>query len=486
MARRFVVQGIIPPDNRKTAVSRRMKEIPADKTKITEELSYSGHILTHAFHFLVLSPSLPGSDNVVYHYQYLPDPDQTLSYRTRGELPMLESRISAICGGHMPRKEINPLVTQIMVEFADLTGLGVDRVAPRRYLWTDAFAVCNFIELFRKTGDGIWLEQAVRLVEQVHYILGRHRADDPRSGWISGLSEEEGQLHPTKGGVRIGKGLNERQPDEPFDERLEWDRDGQYYHYLTKWMHALHRVSCVTGDVTYTGWAVELARAVHARFSYVPAWGGPKRLYWKMSIDLSRPLVPSMGQHDPLDGLVTYCELQSSPGFNNELQGEIADMAAICRGMELATDDPLGIGGLLCDASRITRLIIRGTWTDTALLEAVVEAALLGLEAFTAADPLRESARYRLAFRELGLSIGLKGIEHVLQCIAQHPELFGQKNVLAERAAALIGYLPLAERIEMFWLDGKNRADATWSEHREINMVMLATCLAPEEFLTAV
>jgi len=34
-------------------------------------------------------------------------------------------------------------------------------------------------------------------------------------------------------------------------------------------------------------------------------------MHWKMSIDLSYVLVPSMGQHDPLDGLVTYCELQA-------------------------------------------------------------------------------------------------------------------------------------------------------------------------------
>ncbi len=47
--------------------------------------------------------------------------------------------------------------------------------------------------------------------------------------------------------MRIGKPLNERKPSEPFDERLEWDRDGQYYHYLTKWMHALHQVGRLTG-----------------------------------------------------------------------------------------------------------------------------------------------------------------------------------------------------------------------------------------------
>ena len=74
-------------------------------------------------------------------------------------------------------------------------------------------------------------------------------------------------------------------------------------------------------------------------------------MYWKMSIDLTYPLVPSMGQHDPLDGLVTYCELQlaAEKDFTQspqpDLSREIADMAGICRGMSLATDDPLGTGG---------------------------------------------------------------------------------------------------------------------------------------------
>ena len=35
-------------------------------------------------------------------------------------------------------------------------------------------------------------------------------------------------------------------------------------------------------------------------------------MYWKMSIDLSRPLVASMGQHDPLDGFVTCAELDAT------------------------------------------------------------------------------------------------------------------------------------------------------------------------------
>ena len=39
-------------------------------------------------------------------------------------------------------------------------------------------------------------------------------------------------MHPTQGGLRIGKNMNERSSSDRFDENLEWDRDGQYYHYL--------------------------------------------------------------------------------------------------------------------------------------------------------------------------------------------------------------------------------------------------------------
>ena len=223
---------------------------------------------------------------------------------------------------------------------------------------------------------------AYRLVDQVHHTLGRHRDDDPRRGWISGLDEQEGKRHPTIRGLRIGKQLNERKSNEPPNERLEWDQDGQYYHYLTKWMHALNCVSQVTGDPTYTRWAIELAKAAHARFTYAPPYGGRKRMYWKMSIDLTYPLVPSMGQHDPLDGFVTYSELQATaPRFFKEsspfdLKLEIADMAEICRGIRLATDDPLGIGGLLFDASRIAQLMIKGGLKNSSLLETVVDSAL--------------------------------------------------------------------------------------------------------------
>ena len=373
-------------------------------------------------------------------------------------------------------------VRDLMIEFAGQTGLLPPRARPRRYLWTDAYAVCNYLELFRRTGDRTCRDLALALVDQVHHTLGRHRDDDSRGGWISGLPEAEGEAHPTRGGLRIGKPLPERRPGEPLDERLEWDRDGQYYHYLTKWMHALNRVSRVTGDPTYTRWAVELAEAAHAAFTYTPPSGGRKRMHWKMSIDLSYPLVPAMGQHDPLDGLVTYSELRATAG-GTELSPEIADMAGICRGVNLATDDPLGIGGLLFDAGRIVHLTIRGGFSYPDLLNTVLDAALAGLTGFAGSGSLRYPADYRLAFRELGLAIGLEGVPGLLEAVRENPDLFGRGGGRERRAEALMEYVPLADAIEGFWMDDGNRKADTWLQNPEINTVMLATSLAPGEFL---
>ena len=382
------------------------------------------------------------------------------------------------------------IVREIMTEFADLTGLLPAREPPRRYLWTDAFAVCNFLELYHRTSDETYKNIALLLVDQVHNILGRHREDDPRGGWISGLGEREGKMHPTKGGLRIGKKMNERGPTDPFDERLEWDRDGQYYHYLTKWMHALNRVSRVTGDTVYNTWAVELAKTAHASFTYIPFPGGAKRMYWKMSIDLSYPLVPSMGHHDPLDGFITYNQLQATADKNSQrspgldLNEEIGDMANICRGKSWATEDPLGIGGLLCDAYRVVQLIINENFEQTDLPGVLLDSSLPGLESYARMNHLKLPADYRLAFRELGLTIGLKAIGKLQGLIEGAPGLLNKKHPLRTRIENLMRYAPLIETIENFWLKRTGREAGSWTEHRDINMVMLATSLAPDGYLT--
>jgi hypothetical protein len=45
-------------------------------------------------------------------------------------------------------------------------------------------------------------------------------------------------------------------------------------------------------------------------------------------------------------------------------------------------------------------------------------------------------------------------------------------------------HFPLQTEIEAFWLEGRNRESDSWSAHRFINMVMLATSLAPDGFLS--
>ena len=380
-------------------------------------------------------------------------------------------------------------VRKIMSDFANSTGLSDTSVEPRRYLWTDAFAVCNYLELYRHTSDAEYLKLALMLVDQVHITLGKHHRDSERSGWLSGMDDEQARLHPTSGGLRIGKRLNERQVDEPVDEHLEWDRDGQYFHYLTKWMHALNRVSQVTGKSIYNQWAVELARVAHAAFTYAPAQGGAKRMYWKMSIDLSRPQVGSMGQHDPLDGLITYLQLQASAKEFSEtrtglsLETEIKEMVAMCVGGKWATEDSLGIGGLLTDAYRLAQMIDKYHLQETARLESLLHDIELSMQAFVINNQLNLPAEYRLAFRELGLSIGLHALDRMQKTIERRADNFADLKQINRSLASLHRYSRIDELIESFWIEPRHRSTDSWLEHADINNVMLATSLAPDGYL---
>lgn len=373
----------------------------------------------------------------------------------------------------------NHLAQTLMDEFADATGVS-GKTRPRRYLWTDAFAICNFLGLYRQTGDDRYLRFARELVDQVHHILGRHRDDDPRRGWISGLPEQDGEQHPTRGGLRIGKTLNERQPYEPPNSQLEWDQDGQYFHYLTKWMHALNRMGRETGESRYHRWTVELAVTAHKTFTREASPGGPKQTVWKMSIDLSRPLVSSMGQHDPLDGLITFLELQTTGDVDAEDQAgltiAIADMTEMCAHARWATEDPLGIGGLLDDATRLAQLVFEYNVARHELLHQLLAEATVSLQVFGRSPLLRRSADERLPFRELGLSIGIHGLHRISRWVARDHDLVAVCNHLLQ-------YEPLAQHIQAFWSDSAHRLRSTWTDHRDINTVMLATSLAPESYL---
>ena len=174
-------------------------------------------------------------------------------------------------------------------------------------------------------------------------------------GWISGLSEAEGEAHPTRGGLRIGKPLPERAagraagraarvgarravlplPHEVDARARPGDaRDGAA---------ALHRL----------GARARARRAPRLHVRAAPR-RSPKRMYWKLSIDLSRPVVASMGQHDPLDGLVTYAQLEATRRGSGARASarRSTDFAAMIEPEALATADPLGLGGPVDDAYR--------------------------------------------------------------------------------------------------------------------------------------
>jgi hypothetical protein len=380
------------------------------------------------------------------------------------------------------------LAGTLMSDFAQRTGLLDGDKQPDRYLWTDAFAVCNFLTLFQRTGDTACRQQALALIQQVHRVLGQYHNNDTRKGWISRLEGAMAIQHPTAGGLRIGKPQLERSFSEPLDSNKEWDRDGQYFHYLTKWMHALSQAAGVTRDVELLKPALELAQVAHRRFTYATSTDSAPRMYWKMDVNLSRPQVAAMGQHDPLDALLTYRELARAAGqFTSSanlpsLAREINAAEQMCSNQDWTTDDPLGIGGLLFDAGRLAQLADGTQPADGLLLETLLRAAARGLRGFLHSSTLNQPAEYRLAFRELGLAIGLHALPRIQQ-LAGGANQFANSKLLSYLAEDLLRLPTLAASIEDFWLRPTNQRPPSWTEHHNINTVMLATSLVPEGFL---
>jgi hypothetical protein len=378
-----------------------------------------------------------------------------------------------------------------MRQFAAETGLTGTEHPPRRYLWTDAWAVCNYLGFFRETSEHRFLDLALQLVDQVHTTLGKQRPDRPGGGWLSGLPDAEAKLHPTRAGLRIGKPLNERQPGEPPDDLLEWRQDGQYFHYLTRWMHALDCVSATIGQAQYNRWGRELAVVAHKAFVYTAADGIHKKMYWKMSIDLSRPLVTSMGHQDPLDGLVTFQQLEATARQLDaecseaelSLRFAIDDFSSMCQSSHWATSDELGMGSMLTDACKLAQLIAAGQVMDTGLLDVLLSDIETSLGAYETRNRLALPADLRLAFRELGLATGLSAIDMIRRIIRFQPGNFHNARSLISRSERLTAFLPLHGNILNFWLQPAHRAARSWQEHADINNVMLATALDPKGFL---
>lgn len=359
--------------------------------------------------------------------------------------------------------------------FAIRTGLRGDDDGDisRRYLWTDALAVQSLLGLAEVLHTDAYGDEAVELAEATHEILGRFAESDSRSGWISGLSEEEGRQRPTVAGLRIGKELPERREGEPFDESLEWQRDGQYFHYLTRWVAALLGLAETKESAEYTRFAMDM---MLAGASFVDKSGGRPRMWWKMSIDLRRPLVPTQGAHDPLEGLLCAMSVreEASKEGSASLDLLIEDLERLCDGRSWATGDPLGIGGLLINATRARKLEARGV----ELPEGVRSSELFGdaldsLERRAGLGSLTSASLQRLPFRECGMSLGLRvAYGHAKGAVGN------DDTVLAR---ALGRFIRDAEEIESFWRESENRNLRAWRDHLDINEVTLAASLVAAE-----
>jgi hypothetical protein len=155
------------------------------------------------------------------------------------------------------------------------------------------------VSLHRQLGYRSYLDEAEWLVGEVDRVLGRAR------------------------GIRIGEAS---------------DRDGQYFHYLAKWLFALGRLGQLKGE--YRNRAIALAHDIHRAF-VIPGMG----VIWKMKEDLSGPYPGfGLGSLDAFDGYVVYRLLDEQA-----LAREIAEMRDLVERhyRQLSIDQDLGLGMML-------------------------------------------------------------------------------------------------------------------------------------------
>jgi hypothetical protein len=353
----------------------------------------------------------------------------------------------------------------LLNDFAARTGISSEgSTGSRRYLWTDAFAVQAFFGISALTENDNYRKMAFRLIDLVHEHLGKYHPEDSRKGWINGMSPENAILHPTVGGLRIGKRLPERQKDESYNSSLEWERDGQYFHYLSRWIMALLQAGLESGEKKYDHWALELLQATD-KFIYKS--GSAYAMYWKMDTELSHPQVASMGAHDPLEGLLCTKSVQERlPEKASELDELAGKFESMCAGRNWSTPDALGIGGLLLNTVRAEKLSEDGIVLPHGCKAGDLwNASLQSLRSFMRTYSPSESAVNRLAFRECGMSLGI------------FAALNSEKNWSKE----LEKYRPLGVEIEKFWQQETNQEASTWREHLDINEVSLACSLIAHE-----
>ncbi len=131
----------------------------------------------------------------------------------------------------------------------------------------------------------------------------------------------------------------------------------------------------------------------------------------------------------------------------------------------------------------MTQLIVHSNLQLTNMISTLLGSAKEGMDACSLTDTLSHPAKYRLAFRELGLAIGLQTIDKMMLMIKLHPESFPGQQLLISQLADFSPHLPLMKKMKIFLLTATNQQNNTWTEHIDINRVMLATILGPDTYL---
>jgi hypothetical protein len=151
-----------------------------------------------------------------------------------------------------------------------------------------------------------------------------------------------------------------------------------------------------------------MAKAVLFRFITNVSAKRPK-MFWKLSMDLSQPIVDSEGNLDPIDGYVTYTRLQETSDDHHVLDEELAALKKIVddKVENYSSSDVLDLGMMLWT---VHWLVPQPTWPVSALWPAKLQHRVFE-HLFVAIKNFRLfylSKEKRLACREFGAALGLR------------------------------------------------------------------------------
>ncbi|KAI5803492.1 hypothetical protein DFH27DRAFT_652645 [Peziza echinospora] len=288
-----------------------------------------------------------------------------------------------------------------------------------RYLWTDSFAILDFVTLAylskydndqqQPSPSPLYLSLATRLLTYTTSILSTTHSGPPYTPLPNG-------------GLRIGK-PTAHGPDQ----------DGQYYHYLLVYLFTLNRLSLATSHTSHNTRALHLAKHIHKHFTAHTSFPDRPHITWKLDETLSYPLSGGReGNVDPIMAYSVFRLLQSTGAAaekeNVHLAPEIAVYESIVkRKVEhgWTSSDMLDIGMTLWSCHWFCGE--EGEeWADM-LCETAAECAETILNIKLKKPSLSSPS---LAFRDYGACLGLKCYASTL--VSSNPAKARKLQALAE------------------------------------------------------